>query len=79
MSRGSLYRKLMGESRLTATLQLQSRRILYGILLYMASLLLFAALPIPLPIYKTIAGCGCVILVGLMLRYFYFLFFKKDE
>ena len=79
MGRGSLYRKLMGESRLTAEIQSQNRRILRGILLYMAILLLMAVLPVSLLISRIVGVGGCLILVGLMLRYFYFILFKRDE
>jgi hypothetical protein len=69
----------MGESPLTAEIQAQNRRIFYGLLLYMAILLLLAVLPVPLLISRIVAVGGSLILLGLMLRYFYFILFKKDE
>ena len=78
MSRGSLYRKLMGESRLTAEIRSQHWRLLSGIFLYMAILLLLGVLPISLRISRIVVIGGSLILLGLTVRYFYFLLFKKD-
>lgn len=79
MSRGALYRKLMGESRLTRELRVQRRRIFYGALLWIVGTPLLAVLLGASPFFSAIAVGSWIVLLCLMLRYFYFLFFKKDK
>jgi hypothetical protein len=69
----------MFESRLTAQLRAQNKRFCYGVLLYMVVLLLMAVWRVPALVNRVIGISGCLVLLSLMLRYFYFLLFKKDE
>ncbi|HEY1402698.1 MAG TPA: hypothetical protein VGB05_01085 [Pyrinomonadaceae bacterium] len=68
----------MFESRLTTRRRAQVKRFCSGVLLYMAVLLLLAVFGVPLLSARVIGIGGCLVLSGLMLR-FYFLLFKKDE
>ncbi len=79
MGHSSFYRKMMGESRLTAELRTQARRFFYGVLLLMLVALLLAVWPLPLAWARVIILSICFVLLGLWLRFFYILFFKKDE
>jgi hypothetical protein len=69
----------MGESRLSAELKVQSKRFSRGVLLCMVGFPLLIVSPLPPTMVRVIIIGSCAVLVGIWLRFFYILFFKKDE